>query len=185
MELRYLSQAEVRDRSAEIYRVYDAVFGDQASYDEWLEGMLLRHAARDRFRFAAALEGDQIVGISWGYVGAPGQYYTESVRAAIGDEEADRWQPAFEVVELALLPAHRGSGHGRALLRLLLDGIEGSALLSTWDDDADPAVRLYLDEGWRRIGEHPKNDGSRTMQIMGRVIPPRGDDPESRNEHPD
>jgi GNAT superfamily N-acetyltransferase len=100
-------------------------------------------------------------------VGASGQYYTDSVRAAIGDEAADRWQPAFEIVELGLLPEHRGSGNGRALLRLLVEGIDGPMMLSTWDDDEDPAVRLYLSEGWRRIGEHPKADGSRTMQIMG------------------
>jgi GNAT superfamily N-acetyltransferase len=167
MELRYLPQTEVRDRAPEIWRVYDAVFGDQPSYDEWLSGMLLRHAARDRFRFAAALDGDDLVGIAWGYVGASGQYYTDSVRAAIGDEAADRWQPAFEIVELGLLPEHRGSGNGRALLRLLVEGIDGPMMLSTWDDDEDPAVRLYLSEGWRRIGEHPKADGSRTMQIMG------------------
>ena len=185
MELRYLSQSEVRDRAPEIWRVYDAVFGDQPSFDEWLSGMLLRHAARDRFRFAAALDGERIVGISWGYVGASGQYYTDSVRAAIGDEAADHWQPAFEVVELAVLAEHRGSGLGRALLRLLLEDIEGPALLSTWDDDADPAVRLYRSEGWRRIGEHPKADGSRTMQIMGRPGRSSGDEPHARSERPD
>jgi len=182
MRIRYLTDDEVRTRAPEIWRVYDEVFGDQPSYDLWLDGMLLRHAARDRFRFAAALEGDDIVGFSWGYVGAPGQYYSDSVRAAIGDEAADRWQPAFEVVELALLPEHRGSGHGRALLRALLDGIDGPALLSTWDDDTDPAVRLYLSEGWRRIGEHPKADGSRTMQIMGLAGRSRGDAPQLRSD---
>jgi len=182
VQFRYLADDEVRRRAPEIWRVYDAVFGDQPSYDRWLDGMLLRHAARDRFRLSAALDGDDIVGIAWGYVGAQGQYYTDSVRAAIGDAAADEWQPAFEIVELGILPGYRGSGHGRALLRHLLDGIEGRMMLSTWDDDADPAVRLYLSEGWRRIGEHPKADGSRVMQIMGRKC---GDEPQARRNRRD
>ncbi|GGF39634.1 hypothetical protein GCM10010922_13730 [Microbacterium sorbitolivorans] len=179
VEFRYLTDGEVRQRAPEIWQVYDAIFGDQSSYDDWLDGMLLRHAARDHFRFSAALDGDAIVGISWGYLGAPGQYYTESVRAAIGDAAADLWQPAFEIVELGLLPAYRGSGNGRTLLRHLLDGIDERVMLSTWDDDTDPAVRLYLSEGWHRIGTHPKADGSRPMQIMGR---PRGGGPQLRKD---
>lgn len=46
MGLRFLSDAEVRSRSPEIWDVYVEVFGDRTSYDEWLDGMLLRHAAR-------------------------------------------------------------------------------------------------------------------------------------------
>ncbi len=169
MEVRCLADAEMRSRAPEIWSVYDAVFGDRVSYADWLEGMLLRHAARDSFRFAAAIEGDRIVGIAWGYIGAPGQYYTDSVRGALGDELADRWQPALEIVELAVLPTHRGAGTGRTLLRMMTAGIENPAILSTSQDEADPAVRLYRSEGWRTLGTHPKADGSRTMQIMGRL----------------
>jgi len=167
MEIRYLADEEVRSRAAEIWGVYDSVFGDQPSYADWLEGMLLRHVARDDFRFAAALEGDRIVGIAWGYIGAAGQYYTDSVREALGDELADQWQPAFEIVELAVLPAYRRAGTGRSLLHIMTRGLERPALLSTWQDEADPAVRLYRSEGWRTLGTHTKADGSRTMQIMG------------------
>ena len=34
----------------------------------------------------------------------------------------------------------------------MLDGITRRCLLSTADDPADPAVRLYLGRGWRRLG---------------------------------
>lgn len=90
------------------------------------------------------------------------------MRDALGDELADQWQPAFEIVELAVLPAYRRAGTGRLLLRRMTQDIAGPAVLSTWDDEADPAVRLYRSEGWSTLGSHPKADGSRTMQIMGR-----------------
>jgi len=165
--MRLLTDDEVRSRAPEIWAVYDAVVDNRMSYEQWRDGMLLRHAARDRFRFAAALDGLDIVGFAWGYRGAPGQYYTDSVRDALGDELADQWQPAFEIVSLAVLPAHRRAGTGRALLRMMTDGIAGPALLSTWEDESDPAVRLYRSEGWQTLGTHLRADGSRTMQIMG------------------
>lgn len=167
MELRYLSDAEVRSRAPEIWDVYVEVFGDRTSYDEWLDGMLLRHAARDEFRFAAALEGSSLVGFAWGYRGAPGQYYADSVRDALGDELADQWQPAFEIVSLGVRSRRRSGGLGRSLLHMMTRGIVVPALLSTSQDEADPAVRLYRSEGWRTLGSHLKADGSRAMQIMG------------------
>ncbi|WP_156759050.1 GNAT family N-acetyltransferase [Microbacterium karelineae] len=167
MDVRILPLAEVRERARDIWDVYDEVFGDQPSYDVWLDQMLLRHAARDRFRLAAAFDSDQMIGFAYGYVGASGQYYTDSVRESLGAVLAARWLPAFEFVEFGVLASHRRGGVGRRLYELVIDGIDGPALLSTGDDDDDPAVRFYRGEGWSRLGEHPSADGARTMQIMG------------------
>lgn len=160
------SAALARDR--EIWEVYQEVFGDQRSFDAFRDTMLARHAARDRFRLAAASDQGRLVGFAYGYYGAAGQYYTDSVRDALGAERAAAWIPgAFEFVEFGVLPAHRRGGIGGALYRAVMADVDGPALLSTWDDPADPAVLFYQREGWRRIGAHDKADGSRVMQIMG------------------
>ncbi|HLS93396.1 MAG TPA: GNAT family N-acetyltransferase [Microbacterium sp.] len=167
IDVREVDESELRRRVREIWRVYDAIFHDAPDFDAWRDTMLLRHAARDRFRFVGAFDGDALVGMAWGYVGAPGQYYTDSVRRALGDEVADRWQPAFELVELGVLESYRGRGTGGAVYARIMQGVTLPAMLSTWDDDADPAVRLYRRAGWVRLGVHPSADGSRQMQIMG------------------
>ena len=58
----------------------------------------------------------------------------------------------FEVVELAVLPSHRGAGPGRMLHDTLLDGVDRPSLLATSDDPADPAVAWYLSAGWHGLG---------------------------------
>lgn len=168
MEIRLLPDAEVRSRSHEIWVLYQEVFADRPDYAVWLETTLLRHAARSGFRLAGAFENGQIVGFAWGYEGAVGQYYIDSVLAALDTAVAREWVPAFIVSELAVSPAMRRRGVGRSLLRLVMAGVRGPALLSTWDDRSDPAVRLYLAEGWEKIGSHANADGTHVMQIMGR-----------------
>lgn len=165
MGLRFLSDAEVRSRSPEIWDVYVEVFGDRTSYDEWLDGMLLRHAAREKFRFAAALEGSALVGFAWGYRGAPGQYYTDSVRDALGDELADQWQPACEIVELAVLPGHRRGGLGRSLLHMMTQGIAGPArvMLGRRRAISPEPFAIFL----RRYGSFPRLWGATDLVVSG------------------
>jgi ribosomal protein S18 acetylase RimI-like enzyme len=66
---------------------------------------------------------------------------------------ADEWVGGhFEFVELAVRNKYRRHGRGRRLHDELLTGISRRCLLSTADDPADPAVRLYLSRGWCRLG---------------------------------
>ncbi|WP_036320664.1 GNAT family N-acetyltransferase [Microbacterium indicum] len=159
------------DRGDEIWAVYQAVFGDAPDRDEWLGGLLRRHARRDEFRLAASYADDAMIGFAYGYRGARGQYYTDSVREALGPD-ADLWTPGFEFVQFGVIPQHRRTGVGGALYDAVFRGVRGAALLSTWDDDADPAVVFYRARGWRRLATHPSYDGTRVMQIMGRTVDP-------------
>ena len=75
---------------------------------------------------------------------------------AIGRLYVDRWQEEIRLVDVALLPEHRGSGLGTALLRELLAEGEARGLpVSIHVESNNPALRLY-----RRLGfQHVDSNG--------------------------
>jgi GNAT superfamily N-acetyltransferase len=158
------SPERARLEAAAVFDVYDAVFGDAPDEAEWRSSTYDRHVARDGFRLVAALDEAALVGFAYGYVGARGQYWPDRVADALGEAVAADWLGGhFEFVELAVLPAHRGRGLGTALHdALLLDAPGDRAMLSTADDPADPAVKLYVSRGWRRLGNLTPD-----VQVMG------------------
>lgn len=145
--------AQALARAAEIWPVYDEVFGDRASEREWRETTFDRHCARRAFRLDAAFDGDAVVGFAYGYVGERGEYWPDRAAAALGDELAAAWVGGhFEFVELAVRAAHRRRGIGGALHDALMTGPPSDrALLSTDDGDDSPAVDLYRSRGWQRL----------------------------------
>lgn len=163
-----LDGAQAAQYADEVFAVYDDVFGDRPDQEEWRADLFDRHRARDGFRLAAAWEGDELSGFAWGYIGQPGQFWTDWVNDTLPAEVTSEWLGGhFEFVELAVAPEHRRHGLGRRLHDVLLDGVPAHrALLST--DNADtPAVRLYASHGWRKLGElTPK------VQVMGLELPP-------------
>jgi GNAT superfamily N-acetyltransferase len=107
------------------------------------------HLDRDGLRAVAALEGDRLIGIAYGYHGAPGQWWHDQVRAAMTDDVAARWlADPFEVCELHVRPELHGKGVGRdILLELLSDARATTAVLTTPDLDTR-ARRFYRRGGW-------------------------------------
>ena len=148
------------DRSAEIWPVYERVFGDRANERDWRDAAFERHCGRRRFRLDAAFadaSGDvsdgRLVGFAYGYVGDRGQYWPDRVAAALGDDIATAWVGGhFEFVELAVVEDMRRRGVGRALHdALMTDPLVDRALLSTDDDPQSPAALLYRSRGWERL----------------------------------
>jgi len=135
-----------------VFAVYDAVFGDMPDEVVWRAELFDRHRERAGFRLALALEDDRVLGFSWGYRGARGQYWPDLVARTLPDVAAEWIGDHFEFVELAVEPAHRRRGIGIQLHDALLDGLSGRAVLGTSANDADPAVRLYESRGWRTLG---------------------------------
>jgi ribosomal protein S18 acetylase RimI-like enzyme len=72
----------------------------------------------------------------------------------IGRLYIERWPSQHCIIDIALLPAHRGAGFGTALLADLLDeaGAAGKAV-SIHVEKSNPAMRLY-----RRLGFKPVED---------------------------
>ena len=151
--------------AAAVWPCYQEAFGDFDDFETWRADLFARHAARDGYRLVIAADGPAVAGFSWGYTGQRGQYWTDLVGAALPAAVADEWVGGhFEFVELAVAPRYRRRGLGRTMHDTLLAGITQRCLLSTADDSADPAVRLYLGRGWRRLGLLRPG-----AQVMGRT----------------
>jgi ribosomal protein S18 acetylase RimI-like enzyme len=148
-----LGSAAALELADQVWPCYQEVFGDFDDAAAWRADLFDRHAGREGFRLAVARERDMVAGFSWGYVGQRGQYWPDLVCAALSPALADEWVGGhFEFVELAVRNKYRRRGLGRRLHDELLAGVSRRCLLSTADDPADPAVRLYLNRGWRRLG---------------------------------
>lgn len=72
----------------------------------------------------------------------------------IGRLYLDRWAREHRVVDIALLPQHRRSGLGTAVMRDLLDEAAAAGkALSIHVEKFNPAQRLYARLGLVRVGE--------------------------------
>jgi ribosomal protein S18 acetylase RimI-like enzyme len=158
---------EALARTSDLWPVYDAVFGDKSSEQDWRDSAFDRHCGRRGFRLAAAFEGPALAGFAYGYVGDRGQYWPDRVAAALGPDLADEWVGGhFEFVDLAVRAQHRRQGIGAALHdAILMNPPSDRALLSTDADGQSPAVRLYESRGWVALGLLQAD-----VQVMGRRL---------------
>jgi GNAT superfamily N-acetyltransferase len=111
--------------------------------------VLAGHLDRRGLRAVAALDGNQLVGIGYGYRGAPGQWWHDQVRAAMDPALAKTWlRDPFEVCELHVRPTLQGTGLGRDVLLTLLSGTEAATAVLTTPDADTRARRFYRSGGW-------------------------------------
>lgn len=108
------------------------------------------HLDRPGLRAVAAKDDDgRLVGVAYGYLGAPGQWWHDQVSAALAPDVAASWLTgAFEVCELHVRPSEQGKGLGRALLERLLAGPPSHAAVLTTPDKETRARAFYRDAGW-------------------------------------
>jgi ribosomal protein S18 acetylase RimI-like enzyme len=130
---------------------------------------------------APALAAAPLLGVAYGYCGAPDQWWQQQVVAGLHRVGADRTRIAelmtsyFELTELHIAPHAQGRGLGEALARRLLAGRgEAHVLLSTPEinGEANRAWRLYRRLGFTDIirGYHFAGD-PRAFAILGRALP--------------
>ena len=176
LPLLLLDGAACRARADAIVDCYRAAF-TAPGYDEgeaevqrFATSQLPGHLNRDGFRLAAALEGDAVRGFGYGYTGRRGQYWSDLVAAAVPDKVAETWVGGhFELVELAVDPAHQGRGLGGRLLDTLLTGLpHRRALLGTYPDER-PSVRLYRSRGWRWLASIDRSSDLWGLDLADRL----------------
>lgn len=128
------------------------------------------HLEREGLRAVAALDGDdRLVGIGYGYRGAPGQWWHDQVAAAMTPELAATWlADAFEVCELHVRPALHGTGLGREVLLTLLAGAHSRTAVLTTPDLETRARRFYRAGGWVDLVRDLRFPGDpRSFAVLG------------------
>lgn len=113
------------------------------------KAIVTAHLDREGLRTVAAVERDAVIGVAYGYLGRPGQWWHDRVHDALPSELRGAWlADAFEVCELHVRPAAQGRGLGRSLLDRLLSGPPAhTAVLSTPDRETR-ARGFYRAAGW-------------------------------------
>jgi ribosomal protein S18 acetylase RimI-like enzyme len=152
-----------------------------------------RHAAYDGFRALAVTAGDpgrpgdhghsgapgRIIGFSYGFRGAAGQWWHDVVAAALtatsGWDLAAAWlADSLEIAEVHVHPDYHRRGIGRSLvLGMAEDRPERTAVLSTQDADS-PARRLYRGLGFADLLTGYSFPGTPVpYAVMGAALPLR------------
>ena len=140
----------------DVLDVYAEAMGVSASVARGRRPIVTAHLERRGLRTIAAIDDDdRLVGIAYGYLGAPGQWWHDQVRAALTDGDAARWlDGAFEVCELHVRPELQGQGLGRRLLDALLDGPPAPTAVLTTPDSETRARGFYRAGGWQDLVRH-------------------------------
>jgi ribosomal protein S18 acetylase RimI-like enzyme len=130
---------------------------------------------------AAELSNAPLLGVAYGYPGAPGQWWQQQVvlglqRGGLPHQEiAQLMNSYFELTELHIHPRAQGHGLGEALTRRLLAGRpEENVLLSTPETNGEPnrAWRLYRRLGFTDVIRRYHFAGDpRAFAILGRALP--------------
>ena len=168
-ELVTWSKEQLRDRSEEVLDVYAEAMEVPRSSARSRRSVLVTHLDRDGLRVVAAVDDDRLVGIGYGYLGAPGQWWHDQVRAALPAAVADRWlADAFEVCELHVRPPLHGTGLGRQLLHELLAGTPARTAVLTTPDLETRARRFYRVGGWQELVRDLRFPGDpRAFAVLG------------------
>jgi ribosomal protein S18 acetylase RimI-like enzyme len=141
--------------------------------------MWAEHMNRAGWRCMAALDrDDRLAGVSYGYVGAPRQWWYEQVHKGLATahppDRVRRWLgDYFELTELHVRPDAQGHGLGESLLRGLLAAPvpAGRVLLST-PEGPTRAWRLYLRLGFEVLLRDYRFAGdARRFAVLGRTLP--------------
>lgn len=193
-----LSPNEMAHRLSDALAVYiDAMRYPRGTEDQ-RASMWLEHTRRRGWKAVAALDdtalddtaledtapkgaGVPLLGVAYGYCGAPDQWWQRQVVAglrrsgAAQERISELMDSYFELTELHIHPRAQGRGLGEALVRRLLDDREERhVLLSTPEinGEANRAWRLYRRLGFADIIRNYHFVGDpRSFAILGRSLP--------------
>ncbi len=173
-----LSPEEFRTRLPEALSVYVAAMRYPTGTAEQRGPMWLTHALRTGWRCVAALDADDVlVGLAYGYPGAPGQWWYEQVHrglsARAGADVAAAWlTDYFELTEIHVRPDRQGHGLGEQLLRRLLDDVGSARVLLSTPEGPTRAWTLYRRLGFEDVLRNYHFAGDpRAFAVLGRALP--------------
>jgi GNAT superfamily N-acetyltransferase len=148
-----LNAGEFTARLDQLLAVYAAAMRPPAESLPGRRSIMGGHAAYPGFRALTVAGPGGIVAFGYGFHGAPGQWWHDTVHRALtgsrGAAVAAAWLgDCMEVAELHVAPGYQGRGLGGTVLQRLAAGRpERTAVLST-RDDLTRARRLYRGMGF-------------------------------------
>lgn len=174
-----LGPSDLAERVGEALAVYVAAMGYPPGTARHRRTLWLDHVRRPGWRAVGWLDdAERLLGVAYGYIGAPGQWWFEEVSRGLLPRPADReWLgDYFELTELHVRPDTQGAGLGEGLLRALLAGTSTSrVLLSTPEQGSGPpnrAWQLYRRMGFRDVlRDHRFTGDARPFAVLGRELP--------------
>jgi ribosomal protein S18 acetylase RimI-like enzyme len=188
-----LTPIEMARRLGEALTVYVDAMRYPRGTEENRASMWLEHSQRPGWKGAAVVAANgavpdpadladaPLLGVAYGYSGAPDQWWQQQVLqglrgAGIADAQVDRLMTSyFELTELHILPGAQGRGLGEALARRLLAGrTERNVLLSTPEirGEGNRAWRLYRRLGFVDVVRDYHFAGDpRPFAVLGRPLP--------------
>ena len=169
MRLVDLDRAALADARDDVLDVYAEAMVVRPEVARSRRSILTAHLEREGLRAVAAYDGERLVGIAYGYLGRPGQWWHDQVRTALSVEAARTWlADPFEVCELHVRPSLHGTGLGRDLLVRLLAGTSGTTAVLTTPDTETRARAFYRRGGWSDLVTDLRFPGDpRTFAVLG------------------
>ncbi len=165
-----LDRAAFAARADEVLDVYAEAMDVPRQAARGRRSILATHLERDGLAAVGAVDDDgTLIGIAYGYRGAPGQWWHDQVRAALDEDTARRWlDGSFEVCEFHVRPTHQGTGVGRALLARLLARTDARTAVLTTPDLDTRARRFYATAGWLDLVRDLRFPGDpRAFAVLG------------------
>ena len=173
-------RTQLRDGADEVLDVYAEAMDVPRLQAGTRRSILASHLDREGLVTVASRdERGRLVGVAYGHLGAPGQWWHDRVEAALvralGEPRADTWlRGAFEVCELHVRPAHQGTGLGRELLAALLAATDAPTALLTTPDAETRARGFYRAGGWVDLVRALRFPGDpRAFAVLGLRLPGR------------
>ncbi|MGB7798395.1 MAG: N-acetyltransferase [Pseudonocardiaceae bacterium] len=175
-QLAELTAQQLRLRLDEALRIYVTAMHYPPGTARHRSPMWREHMLRSGWLCMAAFDADALVGIGYGYRGAPGQWWHDEVhrgltqidRRSAQDELADY----FELTELHVHPDVQGRGIGKALLTELLSRVDAPRALLSTPEGPTRAWRLYRRLGFTDLLRHYHFTGdSREFAVLVRTLP--------------
>ncbi|HEY0639014.1 MAG TPA: GNAT family N-acetyltransferase [Pseudonocardiaceae bacterium] len=171
--------AQLRERLTEALNVYVTAMAYPPGTAQQRAPMWVEHMARPNWRCVVALdERDAILGICYGYRGAPRQWWHEQVHKGLSEvmppEALRAWMgDYFELTELHVRPDAQGRGLGEALLRhVLAEPAPAANVLLSTPEGPSRAWRLYLRVGFQELLRDYRFAGDpRRFAVLGRHLP--------------
>jgi ribosomal protein S18 acetylase RimI-like enzyme len=167
--LAYVDPLPLRDELREVHR---SALGVGALSDEWASRRLPAHVRREGFGFLVARSGEEIAGFAYGYRGSRGEWWTDHVAGALGEELCAAWvdPPHYEVVELHVRPPWQRHGLGTALLEALLDVQPYTRALLSTRVGSEQARRFYAKNEWLELAPVDFGAGYPPYLVLGKRL---------------